>query len=208
LRSFAFIRGLINKQEQLLMEKDLEEIVNDNIDEIGVDAVIERQRETSRNTPRWESWVALTSSLLAVLSAVTALYATFAADKAAVAESQETVDAAYAAGAEATYHILRTKIGILAAFEKPVDPADEAAATTHAILIEEYREKDRESGQIGGYEYHTHDQLTIAVALFQVSILLGGLAVVVQRPALWMFGMSFTAVGVWFMGNGLLEYFT
>jgi hypothetical protein len=190
------------------MESDLEEIVNDNIDEIGLDAVIERQREEVRQTPRWESWVALTSSLLAVLSAVTALYATFAADKAAIAESQQTVDAAYAAGAEAAYHAIMAKIDILMAFEKPVDPEYHKAANAHMILIEEYKKQDEESSEFGEYEYRTHDKLTIAVALFQVAILLGGLAVVVQRPALWAFGLSFVVVGLWLMGNGLIEYFT
>ncbi|MEJ2620782.1 MAG: DUF4337 family protein [Candidatus Thiodiazotropha sp.] len=167
------------------MENDLEEIVNDNIDEIGVDAVIERQQEGARKPPRWESWVALSSSLLAVLSAMTALYATFAA-----------------------YHAILAKIDILMAFEKPVDPADHKAAEAHMILIEEYKKQDEASAELGEVEYKTHDQLAIAVALYQVAILLGGLAVVVQRPALWVFGMSFVVVGLWFMGNGLIEYFS
>ena len=186
----------------------LEEIVNDNIEDIGVDAVLERQKEETAGTSRWEGWVALTSSLLAVLSAITALYATFASDKASIAESQETVVAAYASGAEATYHVLRVKIDMLKALGKPVEPEDEAALREGELKVKQYREKTRASNRTGGYEFKTHDQLTIAVALFQVTILLGGLAVVVQRPKLWMFGLCFTVAGVWFMGRGLIDFFT
>jgi hypothetical protein len=190
------------------MANELEEMVSENIEDIGVDAVIERQQEQTHHTPRWEAWVALSSSVLAVLSAITALYATFAADEAAIAESEETVVAAYASGAEASYNVMQAKIDILRALGKAIDPADETAIQTQARQLQNYREKSQQYDQAGVYEYKTHDQLTIAVALFQVAILLGGLAVVVQRPALWVFGMSFTVGGAWFMGYGLLDFFT
>ncbi len=190
------------------MPDHLEEIVKDNIEDIGVDAVLERQKEATAGTSRWEGWVALSSSLLAVLSAITALYATFASDKASIAESQKTVIATYASGADATYHVMRVKIDMLKALGKPVDPADEATLKERKLQVEQYREKINASSQAGGYDYKTHDQLTIAVALFQVTILLGGLAVVVQRPKLWLFGMSFMVGGIWFMGRGLVDYFT
>jgi Na+-translocating ferredoxin:NAD+ oxidoreductase RnfD subunit len=190
------------------MANELEEMVSENIEDIGVDAVIERQREQTHSTPRWEGWVALSSSLLAVLSAIAALYATFAADEAAIAESEETVVATYASGAEVSYNVMRAKVDILRALGKAIDPADEAAMQAQARQIQNYRQKSQQFDQAGVYEYKTHDQLTIAVALFQVAILLGGLAVIVQRPALWVFGISFMAGGALFMGYGLLDFFT
>jgi hypothetical protein len=176
------------------MANELEEMVSDNIEDIGVDAVIERQREQTHSTPRWEGWVALSSSLLAVLSAVAALYATFAADEAAIAESQESVVAAYASGAEASYNVMRAKVDILKALGKPIDTADETALQAQARHIQNYRLKSRQFDQTGVYEYKTHDQLTIAV--------------IVQRPALWVFGISFMAGGALFMGYGLVDFFT
>ncbi|MCG8425735.1 MAG: DUF4337 domain-containing protein [Chromatiales bacterium] len=191
------------------MAADFEDIVNNSIEDIGVDAVIEHQQEKEPvDKARWELWVALTSSLLAVLSAIAALYATFAADEAAIAEAQETVVAAYVSGAEATYSVLRTKIDILKALGKPVDAADEAAMEEYALQVKTYREKSLEYDREGGRKYKTHDHLAIAVTLFQVAILLGGLAVVVQRPALWTFGMSFVVGGVWFMAWGLTDFMT
>ncbi|MCG8488097.1 MAG: DUF4337 domain-containing protein [Chromatiales bacterium] len=190
------------------MPNDLEDMVNDNIEDIGVDAVIERQQEPTRAIPRWETWVALTSSLMAVLSAIAALYATFAADEAAIAGAKKTTAAAYASGAEASYHVLRAKVELLEALGKEVHPEDEATMLAHALQAKEYRELSRQYDRTGGREYKTHDQLAIAVALFQVAILLGGLAVVVQRPALWMFGVTFVTGGAWFMGRGLIDYFT
>jgi hypothetical protein len=190
------------------MANDLEEMVNDNIEEIGVDAVIERQQEPVRTIPSWETWVALASSLLAVLSAIAALYATFASDEAAIAEANETTIAAYAAGAEAAYGTLETKLYILTALGKPVDPSDMAEMENQAHQAKLFREQAKHYDRTGGVKYKTHDQLAIAVALFQVAILLGGLAVVVQRPALWGFGLTFVVGGVGFMGLGLMNYFT
>jgi len=191
------------------MATNLEELVNDSIEDIGVDAVIEHQREKlPLEKARWEGWVALSATLLAVLSAIAALYATFAADEAAIAESQETVVAAYASGAEASYHILRTKLEILQAWGKPVSAADEAAMNEHAAKVKMLMEKSRTDDRVGGHQFKAHDYLMIAVALFQLSTLLGGLAVVVQRPALWAFGMSFVVGGGWFMVRGLTDYLT
>lgn len=189
------------------MASNLEDIVYDAIEDIGVDAVIEHQREKqTADKARWESWVALSASLLAVLSAIAALYATFAADEAAIAESKETVIAAYASGAEASYHIMQTKVEILQAWGKPVNETDEAQMNEHELKLRKLLEKSRSDDRKGGHEYKTHDLLMIAVALFQLSTLLGGLAVVVQRPALWMLGMSFTLGGAWFMIRGMAEY--
>jgi isopropylmalate/homocitrate/citramalate synthase len=190
------------------MANDLKDMINDDIENLGVDAVIERQQEQVRKTPQWESWIALSSSLLAVLSAISALYATFAFDEAAIAKSAESVLAADASGAQATYNILRTKIDILSAMDKPVDPADVATMNAHAIKVEQFHKEIHTLDQAGRFEYHAHDQLSIAVALFQVAILLGGLAVVMQRPTLWGFGMTFAATGALAMGHGLFAYFT
>lgn len=189
------------------MATDLEEMVSDSIEDIGMDAVIERQQEQKQtDKARWEGWVALSSSLLAVLSAIAALYATFAADEAATAESHETVAAAYTSGAEASYNALRAKRDILVALGQPVDTADEAAINEYTRQIKSFRERSRNDDRSGGRKYETHDHLTIAVALFQVAILLGGLAVVVQRPALWTFGMTFVVSGLWFMVWGLVSF--
>lgn len=187
------------------MVNEIDEIVDDVIEDLGVDAVIEHEREQGIK-PRWEGWVALSASVLAVLSAVSALYATFAADEAAIAEADETTYSAYREGAQASYHVLRAKVEILEALGQPPTAEAQEELELYRLQAEEYREKAAEYDQEGRDEFVAHDRLAIAVTLFQVAILLGGLAVVVQRPALWIFGLSFGFSGLALMAWGLINF--
>ncbi|MEJ2691637.1 MAG: DUF4337 family protein [Candidatus Thiodiazotropha sp.] len=186
------------------MANEIDEIVDDSIEDIGIDAVLERDGQKSvEKKAAWENWVALTSSLLAVVSAIAALLATFESDKAAIAESAETVYAAYQEGANANYTILQTKLDLLAAMDKRVSAEDLEQLATIKANIQQMKAKANAYDQAGQQNYKTHDRMAIAVTLFQMSILLGGLAVLVQRRVFWLFGLGFSLVGLGFLTHGL-----
>ena len=186
------------------MATEIDEIVDDSIEDIGIDAVLERDDpESADKKAAWENWVALTSSLLAVVSAIAALLATFESDKAAIAESAETVYSAYQEGANANYTILQTKLDLLAAMGKPVNAEDQEQLTSIKASIQHMKDKASAYDHAGQQNYKTHDRLAIAVTLFQMSILMGGLAVLVQRRAFWLFGMGFSLAGLGFLTYGL-----
>jgi len=185
------------------MTDEIEEIVNDGIEDIAVDSLVENHIETQAVKPRWENWVALSSSLLAVLSASAALMATFTSDEAAIAESAETVYTAYKEGALASYYTLQSKIEILDALGKSPTKSDEEQLIQLKERIKTYKIKVEENDQEGKQKYKVHDMLAIGVTLFQVAILMGGFSILIQRPGFWLFGMLFMLVGLGFMARGL-----
>jgi hypothetical protein len=185
------------------MGNELEEIIDDTIEDIGMEAVTENDQDNS-DRPRWETWVALSSSLLAVVSAIAALLATFESDKAAMAESAENFFAVYQRGAVSNYDLLHTKLDILAAVGRPNDPETLDQLAQAKEEMESLQAKVEEYDNLGRDSYENHDHLAIAVTLFQLSILLGGLAALLRVKKVWLFGMLFTVIGGGFMLYGLL----
>jgi hypothetical protein len=186
------------------MASEIDEIVDESIEDIGLDAVLESEEQpTGETKSAWENWVALSSSLLAVISAIAALLATFESDKAAIAESAETVYAAYQEGTEASYTILQSKLDILSALGKEIDAAERRQLERLEANIAQMKNRAKASSDEGEQSYKTHDRMAIAVTLFQMSILLGGLAVLVKRRLFWVFGLGFSLVGLGFLTHGL-----
>jgi len=193
------------------MASEIEEIVSENIGEIAVDDVIEEQHEkvmSSERKPRWELWIALASSLLAVLSAIAALLATFASDEAAIALSDETDYSAYAEAVTASHTILKAKLDILASLGKTPSKEDIAELNRIHALSQELKTRGRMAKEEGDFKFKIHDRLAIGVTLFQVTMLLGGLSIMVQRVMIWRFGLLFTLLGMFFFIYGLLGYLT
>jgi len=172
--------------------------ITETVEEIAADAVMERQKNRGDNPP-WDSWVALSSSALAVLSALAALYATFAIDEAILIISNGTSYAAYQEGSMVGLSVLKAKVDILKALDKPVSKENIVQMKHFEEQMLKYKRKADEADQQGNHKFHVHDRLAISVALFQVAILMGGLSVVVKRKSIWVFGLSFA-----FFASGML----
>lgn len=193
------------------MASEIEEVVSESIGEIAIDDVIEEQHEKAvhaKGKPRWELWVALASSLLAVLSAIAALVATFASDEAAIALSDKTDYAGYAEAVAAGHTMLKAKLDILTSLGKTVSEEDVAELNRIHALSKEFRARVGAAEEKSEVKFKIHDRLAIGVTLFQVTMLLGGLSIMVQRVAIWHFGLLFTLLGMFFFIYGLLGYFT
>lgn len=186
------------------MATEIEEIVDDTIEDIGMEAVMEPKSETADDRPSWETWVALISSLLAVVSAIAALLATFKSDEAATAEANENYYAVVRQGVEARHDLLQVKVDILAALDKDALPEtlQELSVIREKLGVLNAKVESHENEADKSYE--SHDHLAIAVTFFQLTILLGGLSVLVKRKRVWLFGLLFTAGGLGFFGYGLL----
>lgn len=184
------------------MATELEEIVEETIEDVGMEAVMEKDGDKG-SRPSWETWVALSSSILAVISAVAALLAAFESDEAAIAEAAETNFAVYAESYKSVYIILQTKVDLLVAMGlEPGAATLEELASTRAKM-EAAQSKSETAEEVAERRYETHDHLAIAVTLFQLSILLGGLAALLSQRRIWVFGMIFTLGGLGFLAQGL-----
>ncbi|WP_157315358.1 DUF4337 family protein [Chitinibacter sp. GC72] len=190
------------------MSSEIEDIVADSIEELAVDDLIENREESEGNnrTPRWELFVAFTSSILAVLSALAALMATFASDKATVALSNEGSFSSSAEGLDASRTVLHAKFEILKAMNQSPSEDDLAELQHLDRKRSEMRARIASAGAVSDHQLKAHDRLAIAVTLFQVTMLLGGVAVMVKRRLVWFFGLGFSAVGCVFLLLGMMGY--
>ena len=186
------------------MAADIEDMVNNNIEEIAVIDIAEQTNKRKKN--RWEVWVALSSSLLAVLSAVAALLATFASDEAAVALSNDSDYSAYATGVNTSHTMLKAKIELLASMGKPATDSDVEELKAMEAQAKKFRERSASYEKQGTDAFKTHDSLAIAVTLFQVTMLLSGMAVMVDRVVIWRFGLAFSAFGLFYFVRGVIGY--
>lgn len=197
------------------MPGEIDEVVSERIDELAD----EMKEVEAAQRPRWELWVSLFSSLLAVMSAVVALLATFASDEASKMSSLTLEDDVYIEGLVTTRSILTTKIELLNAVgqrahqdmqntlkqvETNLDEAElRRVDTTLGVLKRNGKAAKEESD----HYLEAHDKMVIAVTLFQLHILLGGLAVMVHRISVWRVGFLFTGIGGIFLSKALLDFF-
>lgn len=184
---------------------DVTETVKDTVEEMGIDALIERQEAQGIKLP-WENWVAFSSSVLAVLSALGALYATFSIDEATLVISNEAVYVAYREGAAANFAVTKAKVEILAALGKPVNNEDLKQIKKYKQQFTELNQKVKDADNEGMHKFKVHDRLAISVTLFQVAILLGGLSVIVRRRSIWIFGMTFAFAAFALLSWGLITF--
>lgn len=189
------------------MPDEIQEVVAESIEEIVMDDVVGEEKKGKRHArPRWEIWIALFSSLLAVLSAVAALLANFVSDRAAIALDNEGDYAAYAEGVNVSQTILKSKLEILRALGKQPTAEDLDEVRRVEEQRKEFQARGREFEEDGERSFKVHDHLAMAVTLFQVHMLLGGLAVIVERAAIWRFGMVFSAGGLFCLVYGIIGY--
>lgn len=186
------------------MAADIEDMVNDNVEEIAVIDMVEQTKERKKN--RWEVWLALSSSLLAVLSAVAALLATFASDEAAIALSNESDYAAYAGGVATSHTMLKLKLELLESMGKSPTEGDIEELQRIKAQAEVLNERSKVYEKEGFKAFKTHDSLAIAVTLFQVTMLLSGMAVMVERAVIWRCGLAFSVIGLVYFVRGLIGY--
>jgi hypothetical protein len=186
------------------MASEVEDLVSDTVEEIAVKEVVEQTNEGKKD--RWQRWLALSSTLLAVLSVVAALLANFASDEAAVALSNDTDYSAYAEGADTSRTILKAKLELLAAMGKPATDSDLEELKRLEAQARTFRERSNSSEKQGTDAFRTHDSLAIAVTLFQVTMLLGGVAVMMNQVLIWRFGLAFSVVGLIYFARGVAGY--
>jgi len=188
------------------MASEIEEIVNDSIEEIVMEDIVEHKQESRSKKQGWELWVALSASLLAVLSAMTALLASFTSDEAALALSNQSDYVLYAEGVDTSHTVLKTKLDLLASMGKPAAAEDIEELNQMEEQGKAFRERSEVYEEEASYVFKTHDSLAIAVTLFQMTMLLGGVAVMVDRVAIWRFSLVFSAIGLIYLIRGLMGY--
>jgi len=145
---------------------------------------------------KWISGVALSSALLAVLAAVSALLAGHHANEAILEQMHATDQWAYFQAKGIKANVLSTKLDLLAAMGKPVSDKDREK------VVEYKKEQDAISAEAKEMEDSSrahmahHVIFARGVTLFQVAIAIAAIAVLTRRRRFWMVALAFGLGGV------------
>lgn len=176
------------------------------VDELVMESV--KEEEAGHKGPRWHRYVALSSLVLALLTALGGLLAGMTAHEALLERTKEIIEVSRLEGDLVRVDVLRAKHEILASLGEPVDPAEVAqiqAFEEEAAELASEAGREEEQAQATGY---VHLVLAIAVTVLSVGITLGGMAIVVEEKRLWLAGMGIGAVGVVGLAFGIVLMLT
>jgi len=176
------------------------------VDELILEAT--KEGEAGRESPRWHKLVALSTLVLALLTAVGALLAGITAHEAVLERTEQAIEVSVLEGDRVTVEVLKAKHEILSSLGEAPDPYEIA-------LIEEYEEQiarlleetAHEEGQVQEAS-SAHLILAIAVTVLSVGITLCGMSVVVEQKWLWIAGLAIGLVGAIGLGIGIVSLLT
>lgn len=151
----------------------------------------------------WVMGVALTAAILAVLAAVTALYAEHFATE-AMLEQIRASDRWNEFQANSTKEkVVEAKKELLTSLRNEPDSQDEAKLAEYRKKKDESRTKALEFEKESSQHLSNHVPLSRGLTMFQVAIAIGAISVLTKRREFWFVCLAFGATGVAFLIWGL-----
>lgn len=162
---------------------DIDDTVDAILDECGLDAVEDSAAKGKENPreARRDQWVTLASCILAVISAIAGLYASFYSDRAQDALNEAAVAATEYASSASEASLLELNARLLARENKPVPPEVQHTMDEARAQAAEARHKMETARAQNDHLDDRHDWLAIAITLFQVAIVLSSIGQLVHR---------------------------
>ncbi len=172
--------------------------MGEEMQEVAARAVEEASRQIEELSMHpelpWFRHVAFSSTVIAVLCAISTYFSGAASDKAALEATREIVywQALQTARAEQSVFDARNEILLALGHQAP------NREIRHRIVQEEeYDAAVFAAARVNTAElYDAHDVMEGGLTLFQLSLALGAIALLVRRRSLWFVGLSFSAVAV------------
>ncbi len=152
---------------------------------------------------KWVLFVALSTALIAVLAAITGLLAGEHADEAMLAQLHASDQWAYYQAKGIKSGTLDETSKLLLAFGKTPIAADQekikANKKEQATIKTEAEKLQKESdGHVA-----KHSVFARGITLFQISIAIGAISIIVKRKSLWLVSMGFACIGIFFLIQGI-----
>jgi hypothetical protein len=172
------------------------------IDELFMESV--KADKAKPKSPAWYRQVALSSLVLALLTALGGLLAGVTGQEVLLKRTQEIIELSRLEGDRVSVEVMKAKHEILVSLGQARDPGEIA-------LVRAYEEQERELGRDARREElqvqavdHANNVLAIAVTVLSVGITLSGMAVVVEEKRLWLAGLIIGAGGVLALALGIV----
>jgi hypothetical protein len=173
--------------------------------EVPTEQLQEEMHHHAEHAPSsWISGVALSSALLAVLAAVSALLAGHHANEAMLDQMHATDHWSYYQAKGIKGNILASKLELLTALGKPVSPKDQEKVAEYKKDQDEISTEAKELEKASSSHMEHHVIFARGVTLFQVAIGIAAIAVLTRRRRFWFVALAFGLGGVGFLLQGLL----
>jgi hypothetical protein len=152
---------------------------------------------------RWVLFVALSTALIAVLAAITGLLAGAHSDDAMLSQIRSSDQWAFYQAKGIKTDILASTDKLMVAIGKQPVPADEEKIKENKkeqadIMKEAKAAKDESDMHVAKHSIFAH-----GVTLFQISIAIGAISIIVKRKSLWLVSMGFACIGIFFLIQGV-----
>lgn len=161
--------------------------------------------EVAGHAPKWHRQVAISTLLMALITAVGALLAGMTAHEALLDRTQELIDISIAQNERVSIEVLKAKAEIISELGDEPAPADLARIRAYDEEISEMeREAASEEARIQAINT-VHLTLAVAVTILSVGITLSGMAIIVHQKFLWHVGLVFGFIGSIGVGYGIFS---
>jgi hypothetical protein len=156
---------------------------------------------------RGEGWilpVALSTAVVAVFAAISALFAGHHANEAMIEQIQSSDQWAYYQSKGVKAAVLESKMELLQNLGKETSGEDEEKLDEYKSQQKEIQEKAEERQKSSAEHLEHHNTLAKAVTIFQVSIAVSAISVLTRRKWMWFASLALAVCGLAFFVLGVI----
>ncbi|MHB1922907.1 MAG: DUF4337 family protein [Chitinophagaceae bacterium] len=161
------------------------------------------QEEMRGEGSAWSLMVALSTAIMAVLAAITALMAGHQSDEALIEQIRASDQWAYYQSKGIKAEIAQLHLNQLVALGKQQEAGTIKMLQKYKsdqVKIKKVAQKDELSSAI---HLNIHQILARGVTLFQIAIAISAISILIRRKNLWMISLVIALVGLFFMVQGI-----
>jgi hypothetical protein len=153
---------------------------------------------------RWIVYVALTTAIIAVLSAITSLIAAYHADEATLSQLHASDQWQFYQAKGIKSDVLASEGKILKAMGKEPIAADEDKIKENKKEQQEIMSKAKEAETESHQHVESHNILARSVTLFQIAIAIGAISILIKKRIYWFISLGFALFATFFFVMQLL----
>lgn len=183
------------------MSSELEEVV-ETVHELIRE---ELDQDHDRDIKSWINWVALSTMVMALLSAMGALLAANASTELMVERTNEILEVTRLQGDRIDVELLQSKHVILDSLGKAIDSSELEKIRKFQEEIQLLRAESQADEAMAQAAIFEHYLFEISVTFLSIGITLSGMSVITRKRHVWMVGLVFAFVGTSILGTGIYK---
>jgi hypothetical protein len=172
--------------------------------EVPTEHLHEHMHEEAEERGGWIARVAVSSAILAVLAAITALLASHHSDEAILEQMKATDQWSYYQAKSIKLAVLQNDLDQRKEDGKPVVPERAKKVDEYQADMKEIQNKGHELEESSEAHMQHHVWLARGVTAFQIAIAMGAIAVLAKRQKLWLVSLALGVLGTAGLIAGLL----